>query len=136
MQETTSRYELESTLLQIAGNYSWTWDLHARELFDRIPAMNGDAALHPSERIRLLSEDDWATLVADHGFAELARLAHGRIPRPLNASNEQTIAYFSPEFGVSEMLPQYSGGLGVLAGSTVTDSSSRRWSTANSESGT
>src|SRR6266550_6382445 len=25
-------------------------------------------------------------------------------------------AYFSPEFGVSEDLPQYSGGLGVLAG--------------------
>jgi starch phosphorylase len=26
------------------------------------------------------------------------------------------IGYFSPEFGVSEVLPQYSGGLGVLAG--------------------
>src|SRR3954468_4826239 len=28
----------------------------------------------------------------------------------------RVIAYFSPEFGVSETLPQYSGGLGVLAG--------------------
>src|SRR2546429_11179 len=28
----------------------------------------------------------------------------------------RVIAYFSPEFGVSEDLPQYSGGLGVLAG--------------------
>ena len=28
----------------------------------------------------------------------------------------RVIAYFSPEFGVSEELPQYSGGLGVLAG--------------------
>lgn len=26
------------------------------------------------------------------------------------------VAYFSPEFGVSEEIPQYSGGLGVLAG--------------------
>src|SRR5437763_15948016 len=26
------------------------------------------------------------------------------------------VAYFSPEFGVAENLPQYSGGLGVLAG--------------------
>ena len=26
------------------------------------------------------------------------------------------VAYFSPEFGVTEVLPQYSGGLGVLAG--------------------
>ena len=28
----------------------------------------------------------------------------------------RSVAYFSPEFGISEALPQYSGGLGVLAG--------------------
>ena len=28
----------------------------------------------------------------------------------------QAIAYFSPEFGITEVLPQYSGGLGILAG--------------------
>ena len=116
MQETTSRYELESTLLQIAGNYSWTWDIHARELFRRIPAMNGEASLHPAERIKLLTEDDWAGLVADSDFAGLARRAHAAIPQPLHLDDEETVAYFSPEFGVSEMLPQYSGGLGVLAG--------------------
>lgn len=115
-EDTTARYELESTLLQIAGNYSWTWDIHARELFRRIPAMNGDSALHPTERIKLLDEDDWAGLVADHDFNELARLAHSNIPRPLHLEDSETVAYFSPEFGISEMLPQYSGGLGVLAG--------------------
>jgi len=116
VQEPTSRYELESTLLQVAGNYSWTWDLRARELFSRIPAMNGDAALHPAERIKLLTDADWAQLIADTEFTELARLAHGRIPNPVNAGDSSTVAYFSPEFGVSEMLPQYSGGLGILAG--------------------
>jgi starch phosphorylase len=114
--ETPSRYELESTLLQIAGNYSWTWDLRARKLFARMPSMNGDAALHPIERIKLLTEDDWASLVGDHSFTELAREAQLRIPKPVATSDHSTIAYFSPEFGVSEMLPQYSGGLGVLAG--------------------
>ncbi len=116
MQETLSRYELESTLLQIAGNYSWTWDVRARTLFSRIPSINGEASLHPAERIKLLTEDDWARLVDDSDFAELARLAQLRIPRPVATPDESTIAYFSPEFGVSEMLPQYSGGLGVLAG--------------------
>jgi len=115
-EDTTARYELESTLLQIAGNYSWTWDTNARELFRRIPAMNGDAALHPIERIKLLDEDDWAGLVADHDFNELARMAYSGLPRPLHLDDESTVAYFSPEFGISEMLPQYSGGLGVLAG--------------------
>src|SRR3546814_16277924 len=28
----------------------------------------------------------------------------------------RSVAYFSPEFGIAEALPQYSGGLGVLAG--------------------
>src|SRR3712207_9373597 len=27
-----------------------------------------------------------------------------------------TVAYFSAEFGITEVLPQYSGGLGILAG--------------------
>ena len=27
-----------------------------------------------------------------------------------------SIGYFSPEFGITEVLPQYSGGLGILAG--------------------
>ena len=34
-----------------------------------------------------------------------------RATRPL-----RSVAYFSPEFGIAEALPQYSGGLGVLAG--------------------
>ncbi|MCP3998333.1 MAG: glycosyltransferase family 1 protein [bacterium] len=126
MQETTSRYELESTLLQIAGNYSWTWDSQARELFRKIPAMNGEAALHPAERIKLLTEDDWAGLIADSEFTELARRAHTKIPQPVHLEDSETVAYFSPEFGVSEMLPQYSGGLGVLAGDHLKAASDMR----------
>ena len=33
------------------------------------------------------------------------------------------VAYFSPEFGIAEALPQYSGGLGVLAGDHLKASS-------------
>ena len=32
------------------------------------------------------------------------------------AARPRSIAYFSPEFGITEVLPQYSGGLGILAG--------------------
>ena len=35
----------------------------------------------------------------------------------------RTVAYFSPEFGITEALPQYSGGLGVLAGDHLKASS-------------
>ncbi|MHB8325336.1 MAG: alpha-glucan family phosphorylase [Candidatus Dormibacteria bacterium] len=37
-------------------------------------------------------------------------------PAPLGPMAMPRVAYFSPEFGVSEGIPQYSGGLGVLAG--------------------
>lgn len=114
--DTPTRYELESTLLQIAANYAWTWDRRAREVFDRLPVSNGTVAMHPAERIRLMSEEEWARLVSDEEFAGMARAAQLRIPRPLAADDNSTVAYFSPEFGVSELLPQYSGGLGVLAG--------------------
>ena len=32
------------------------------------------------------------------------------------AEGPRAIAYFSPEFGITAVLPQYSGGLGILAG--------------------
>ena len=45
------------------------------------------------------------------------------VPRPtprwyqsLGAEAPASIAYFSAEFGITEVLPQYSGGLGILAG--------------------
>ncbi|MGC5412223.1 DUF3417 domain-containing protein, partial [Streptomyces sp. DT225] len=52
--------------------------------------------------------------------ADLRAYLHG--PRWYQEQREQddalpaAIAYFSPEFGVTAALPQYSGGLGILAG--------------------
>ena len=36
--------------------------------------------------------------------------------RKAGADGPRAIAYFSPEFGITAVLPQYSGGLGILAG--------------------
>ncbi len=44
-------------------------------------------------------------------YLDSARWFQGRTGSPL-----RSVAYFSPEFGIAEALPQYSGGLGVLAG--------------------
>jgi len=45
---------------------------------------------------------------------EVGAREEGGVPRP--STSMPTVAYFSPEFGVSAGIPQYSGGLGVLAG--------------------
>ena len=45
------------------------------------------------------------------------------VRRPGRQRRSRTVAYFSPEFGITEALPQYSGGLGVLAGDHLKASS-------------
>ena len=52
--------------------------------------------------------------------ADLERLPHRRplVPAPQGRRRTRpaSIAYFSPEYGITAVLPQYSGGLGILAG--------------------
>ena len=60
----------------------------------------------------------------DGGFRERLSSAAARLDEQIAAPRwyatlgdaPGAIAYFSPEFGLSEALPQYSGGLGILAG--------------------
>ncbi|HEX2063394.1 MAG TPA: alpha-glucan family phosphorylase, partial [Acidimicrobiales bacterium] len=60
----------------------------------------------------------------DRGFLTFLGEVHADLQRyvvaPLwfqgRTSPLRSVAYFSPEFGIAEALPQYSGGLGVLAG--------------------
>ncbi len=74
----------------------------------------------------LVSREEMQRLAADQDVVRRVRAA-GRGPRPVPASSRAgtrawatdapaSIAYFSPEFGITEVLPQYSGGLGILAG--------------------
>jgi starch phosphorylase len=109
----TTRSQLESALIASASNYSWTWDRKTQDLFAQLPEVT--THLHPKQRVLALTDHDYDVYLADGEFIAAAEAAVERIPRP-DPSPSATIAYFSPEFGVSETLPQYSGGLGVLAG--------------------
>ncbi|MGI9642068.1 MAG: alpha-glucan family phosphorylase [Acidimicrobiia bacterium] len=108
-----TRSKLESCLLHAANNYSWTWDRRTQALFERLPSLQQH--LHPKQRVRALTDADFDRFLADPEFIEQAQAAADRVPTPEPLPNAE-IAYFSPEFGVSETLPQYSGGLGILAG--------------------
>jgi starch phosphorylase len=111
--EPTTHSQLEADLIAIARNYSWTWDRRTQELFARFPVAN--AHLHPMQQVRAFTDADYDKYLKDEAFLGATKDAVARIPTPERSPNAE-IAYFSPEFGVSEKLPQYSGGLGVLAG--------------------
>ena len=60
---------------------------------------------------------------SDHWFATRSGDGSEAAGRGDSGSPLDLVAYFSPEFGITEALPQYSGGLGVLAGDHLKASS-------------
>lgn len=111
----THRTDLRANLTELVGNHRWTWDRPTAELLAALPGASPDT--HPAATVADLGDDGWAAIegdpdlrrAIDDRYGELRRVIDAKPPRP-------TIAYVSAEFGISELLPQYSGGLGILAG--------------------
>ncbi len=110
----------------LAHNLRWSWHAPTRELFAGIDPPLWDAvAGDPVALLGSLRPDQLAALAADDDFVARVRAARLDLDRYLTeplwyqgagADLPTSIAYFSPEFGITSVLPQYSGGLGILAG--------------------
>ncbi|MFE7327525.1 alpha-glucan family phosphorylase [Streptomyces sp. NPDC057565] len=113
----------------LARNLRWSWHTETRELFQAIDPGGRRAA--DSDPVRLLgavSAGRLAELAQDqqflHRLAEVSAALQEYLDGPRwyqeqlaqGAELPAAVAYFSPEFGVTAALPQYSGGLGILAG--------------------
>ena len=113
-------------LEELATNLRWSWHPETRDLFAAIDA--GLWSASGEDPVRMLGEvtaERLAELASDEGFVGWvgrcrddlhAYLASDRWYQTLGSDAPAGIAYFSPEFGVTGALPQYSGGLGILAG--------------------
>ena len=112
-------------LEELARNLRWSWDRPTQEVFRRIEPSQWDLGLHdPLALLSLVGRSRLEALAADDDFMAAMTAAHDDLRRHLaedlwfqSAGHQlRSVAYFSPEFGIAEALPQYSGGLGVLAG--------------------
>jgi glycogen phosphorylase len=116
-------------LRELMMNLRWSWHGQTRELFAEIdPSRREEAAHYPAALLGEVPPEHLERLAADEDY--LRRLAgaagglHDYLSQPrwyqLSASADgpapAAIAYFSPEYGIAAALPQYSGGLGILAG--------------------
>lgn len=110
---------------ELASNLRWSWHQPTQHLFREVSPEVWDARRDPVRLLGEVSRERLAELAADEGFVGRANALHAELrsyleePRwyqSLDGSAPQTIAYFSPEFGIAAALPQYSGGLGILAG--------------------
>ena len=122
-----------AALDELAFNLRWSWDDQTRDLFRWVDPDLWDASVHdPVRLLGLVPRERLEALARDSGFkrflgevrSELQRYLDGeRWFQAKGASPLGLVAYFSPEFGIAEAVPQYSGGLGVLAGDHLKSSS-------------
>lgn len=114
-------------LAPIAFNLRWAWDARTADLFRWVDAGSWEAARHdPVRMLGMVGQERYRELTEDDAFVAFLSSVESDLedylskPRWYQARASEgaptSIAYLSPEFGVSEALPVYSGGLGVLAG--------------------
>ena len=114
-------------LAELVMNLRWSWHPASLDLFrvgrprdvggrrpgPGAPARRGRA---PSGWPRWPTDAEFLAPAAS-GARRPAGLPHDAALVPVaRRTRRASIAYFSPEFGITEVLPQYSGGLGILAG--------------------
>ncbi len=125
---TTDLPEALRPLKKLASNFRWTWDHEARDIFRSMDRELWTKCEHNTILfLNSIEGEKIAKLAADSVF--VARLNHAvdSLDAYLGSKTwfdqaypgereKTTVAYFCAEFGISEGLPIYSGGLGVLAG--------------------
>ena len=122
-----------AALDQLSTNLRSSWDKPTQDLFASIdPALWAHCGYDPVALLGVVNPSRLDQLALDEGFLGrldwLAADLNDYLSRPLWYQQQDqagsgdgqamptSIAYFSMEFGVAEVLPNYSGGLGILAG--------------------
>jgi starch phosphorylase len=113
-------------LLDLALDLHWTWNHRSDALWRSLDAAVWDRTRNPIFVLQTVGRDRLAAVAGDPAFREeLVRLEAARaeyhtratwFEREHQAPPGLTVAYFSMEYGITDALPLYSGGLGVLAG--------------------
>jgi glycogen phosphorylase len=117
-------------LRNLAFNLWWSWNYDALELFRELDPELWETCGHsPVKMLRLVKQNRLESAAKDKGYRDRVEKVHQRLESYLNRKetwftrnlpkekkDTPLVAYFSAEFGFHESLPNYSGGLGILAG--------------------
>ena len=106
---------LRASLLALARNHHWTFTPDVQQTLAGLPG--SEPGQHPAATVAGLTEPELDSLLADDAFMEkLRRQSSALSDLTAQIPTAPDVAYYSPEFGITDLVPQYSGGLGVLAG--------------------
>jgi glycogen phosphorylase len=111
----------------LAGNLRWSWHPPTQDVFAMVDDEIWESTGHdPVRLLGAVGAERLEDLAGDQAFLDRLYEAkadldaylggEGWYARKAGADAPHRIGYFSPEFGITAVLPQYSGGLGILAG--------------------
>jgi glycogen phosphorylase len=115
---------LHEALHRLAANHRWTWTPSCRDLLFSLPG--AAPGRHPVSVVSDLTSEQLDALLADGGLVESVAAETADLDAALSDLVAPEIAYCSPEFGIDNLVPQYAGGLGVLAGDHLKAASDHR----------
>src|SRR5690349_11656362 len=115
-------------LTELAYNLLWSWEPLVRALFRRLdPTLWRECGYNPVLMLGRVAQSSIQRAANDPRYMSLYRMAcetfDTRVRKAQPRSAGQLIAYFSAEYGLTECLPVYSGGLGILSGDHLKSSS-------------
>jgi len=115
-------------LREMTFNLWWTWEPSARRLFRHLdPDLWNRTNHNPVRMLQLSRQARLEELAQDKSFLRELKEVYDAFRNYLarqdtygktgaGATIKRPVAYFSAEFGFHEAIPNYSGGLGILAG--------------------
>src|SRR5689334_813597 len=117
-----------SRMPELAYNVLWSWEPIIRSLFRRLdPNLWRECGYNPVLMLGRVTQSTLEKAASDPRYLAFYRMACQRFDAHMQREPEnpdgKLIAYFSAEYGLTECLPIYSGGLGVLSGDHLKSSS-------------
>lgn len=117
-----------SKLEKLANNLWWSWHYPARELFEEIAGKDlwKKCGQTPVYLLQILSLERMKQFVENPEYINRMEAVYEDFMRYMHeppTDSENQVAYFSMEFGISNELKTYSGGLGILAGDYLKEAS-------------
>src|SRR5213596_256060 len=115
-------------LREVSFNVWWTWEPSARRLFRHLdPELWNRTNHNPIRMLQLSRQARLEELATDKTFLRELKQVYDAFQKYLTrndtygktgagAALQNSVAYFSAEFGFHESIPNYSGGLGILSG--------------------
>jgi starch phosphorylase len=117
-----------SRLTELSYNIVWSWEPMIRSVFRRLdPVQWRECGYNPVLMLGRISQATLQKASTDQRYLALYRSAcamyDSRVRKSPAPADGKLIAYFSAEYGLTECLPVYSGGLGILSGDHLKSSS-------------